>query len=216
MPKPTSFPQIKGQYSFIAGLDEAGRGPLAGPVIAAAVGFDFKNKETETKKLAEIGVKDSKQISANKREKMFATLMQEFPIGIGMADVSTIDSINILQATFLAMKRALTNLKRYAGEQPEFLILDGNQTIPNLSLRQKAIPKADEFVPLVSAASIIAKVTRDQLIIKLAKKYPAYGFERHKGYGTKEHMAALARHGPCPIHRRSFRPVKRALEINKT
>jgi ribonuclease HII len=198
------------RYSLLAGLDEAGRGPLAGPVVAAVVMI----KQPDLKRLDKLGLKDSKRLTAKKREEFYQLILANFPTGAGQCSPLTIDRINILQATFLAMKRALSDLSRHAGagQTPDFLILDGNQTIPNISLKQKAIPKADDKIAVVSAASIIAKVTRDDLIEKLAVQYPQYGFEKHKGYGTKLHLEALERFGPCEIHRRSFRPVKRVLK----
>lgn len=197
------------------GIDEAGRGPLAGPVVAAAVLFksgDFKIPEGREKEFNLI--RDSKKLSEKQRETAFALVQEFFHVGVGIVSAETIDRVNILQATFLAMKSAVSNLERTAGlrdkESSLVLLIDGNQEIPNLSLKQEAVVEGDGKVRSIAAASIIAKVTRDRLIILADHEYPAYGFARHKGYGTKEHMDALRKYGPTPIHRKSFRPVQLA------
>ncbi|MEA3273270.1 MAG: ribonuclease HII, partial [Patescibacteria group bacterium] len=172
----TLLKKLLQKYPLVAGMDEAGRGPLAGPVVAGIVAIKY----TDLSSLNKLGVKDSKKLSANKRELLYKQIKEKFPMGAGICSVETIDRINILQGTFLAMKRALTSLK----ESPNYLIVDGGIPIPNLSTPQIAKPKADELISLVSAASIIAKVTRDRIIVKLAEQYPQYGFEKHKGYGT--------------------------------
>lgn len=197
------------------GIDEAGRGPLAGPVVAAAVLFksgDFTIPEGREKDFALI--RDSKKLSEKQRETAFAIVQEFFHIGVGIISAETIDRVNILQATFLAMKAALSNLERTAGlrgkESSLVLLIDGNQELPNVSLRQVTVVEGDGLVKSIAAASIIAKVTRDRLIILADHEYPAYGFAQHKGYGTREHMDALRKYGPTPIHRKSFRPVQLA------
>ncbi|MCK5320072.1 ribonuclease HII [Candidatus Parcubacteria bacterium] len=192
---------------FIGGIDEAGRGPLAGPVVAACVVLDanFKiNKETQE-------IKDSKKLSAVKREKLVDVIFASFTeVGIGICDHATIDRINILQATFLAMKKAIGALK----QKPDFILTDGKFGIPNISIKQKAIINGDNLSLSIAAASIIAKVKRDEIMLELHEKYPQYGFDKHKGYGTKLHMEALQRHGSCPMHRKSFKPVAASLILN--
>jgi len=188
-------------YRLVGGIDEAGRGPLAGPVVAACVvcppGFVIK------KELALVN--DSKKLSEKKREMLF-DLIFEFllAIGIGICDHTTIDRINILEAAFLAMKKAIGALK----PKPDCLLLDGRLPIPNISLPQKAVVRGDAQVFTIAAASIVAKVTRDRLMAAMDERYPAYGFKRHKGYGTKFHCEQIKKLGPCPIHRRSFSPIK--------
>ncbi len=189
-------------FKFVGGIDEAGRGPLAGPVVAACVvfGADFKINNDKLKL-----VKDSKKLSPKKREELFTVIQEEvFDFGIGICDHQTIDRINILEASFLAMKKAISNLR----QKPNFIILDGKFLIPNISIPQKAIKQADNLVFSVAAASILAKVTRDRIMLEMHEKYPSYGFDKHKGYGTKLHLEKLREFGPCPIHRYSFRPVK--------
>lgn len=195
-------------YKLLGGIDEVGRGPLAGPVAAACVlmPFDFVIKD---KRLLEI--KDSKKLSEKKREELFDVIKENFPvIGIGLCDHGTIDRINILEATFLAMKKSLGSFKK----KPDFILVDGKFKIPNLSIEQKAVIKGDSSVFLIAIASIIAKVTRDRIMKKFDEKYPQYGFAQHKGYGTKFHMEALKVYGACEIHRKSFAPVARQLIIN--
>ncbi|MFA4833776.1 MAG: ribonuclease HII [Patescibacteria group bacterium] len=187
-------------YKLIASLDEAGRGPLAGPVVAACVvlpaGFIAEDEKLKL-------IADSKILNASRREELFSVIEEQFGIGIGICDNKTIDKINIFQATFLAMKKALGALK----EKPDFVLLDGGFKIPNYSGEQKNIIKGDSLVFSIAAASIIAKVTRDRLMKKFHEQYPQYGFDRHKGYGTKLHLENLKKYGPCPIHRFSFGPV---------
>jgi ribonuclease HII len=180
---------------LICGIDEAGRGPLAGPVVAAAVILDPKRRIR--------GLADSKVLAPERREEL-AVLIRERAIAwaTGSADVEEIDRINILHATMLAMTRAVAALPVV----PEEALVDGNRC-PTLACRVRAIVKGDRDVKSISAASIIAKTTRDALLRELDKVYPAYGFAQHQGCGTPEHLAALDRHGPCPIHRRSFAPV---------
>ena len=201
---------IKKGYRVIAGVDEVGRGSLAGPVMAAAI--VIRNPEFKVLKRL---VKDSKQLSARKREEVYEILKNFLQVkwGIGKVSEKVIDRINILEATKLAMKRAVINLERKLQKTTfcnlNFLILDGNIKV-DLDIPQKSIKKADSKVFSVAASSIIAKVTRDRLMIRLHKKYPQYCFSQHKGYGTKLHFKMLKIHGPCKIHRYSFSPVKRA------
>ncbi len=180
------------KYTYIAGIDEAGRGPLAGPVIAAAVIIpnDFSVE----------GIKDSKKLNPLQREKLYTEIMNHaLSVGIGAASHEEIDKLNILQATYLAMNRAVDNLKI----APDYLIIDGNG-LPKNKFPKKAIIKGDNRSISIAAASIIAKVTRDRLMDDFDKMWPAYNFARHKGYPTREHIAAIQKHGYCPIHRRSF------------
>lgn len=193
-------------YERVVGLDEAGRGPLAGPVVAAAVCFKANRDTISAKVLAEIVslpfLKDSKQLSSKKREEIYELLKQNPNIGWGIGRVGekVIDRINILEATKLAMKRAVNNLK----SKIDFLIIDGNFGI-NLEIPQKSIIKADQKVFSCAAASIIAKVSRDRMMLRYHKKYPQYAFDRHKGYPTKLHRESLRKYGLCELHRKSFR-----------
>lgn len=182
-----------------AGLDEVGRGPLAGPVVAAAVILDPQSPID--------GLADSKQLSAKRREQLAQQIKaQALAWSIGRAEVEEIDQINILQASLLAMQRALAGLQ----VQPDEALVDGRHC-PKLPCPCQPIVGGDRTVAAISAASIIAKVERDQELIAMEDAYPGYGFAQHKGYPTKAHLAALERLGPCPIHRRSFAPVKRLL-----
>ena len=194
-------------------LDEAGRGAIAGPVVAVAVGIKLKrqNAKGKMKKFLLKEVKDSKKLSKKKRGELYKILTEDPNIewGIGRVSEKVIDKINILEATKLAMKRAFKNLKHKTkrGEKlKNFLILDGNFKI-NLPVPQKTIIKADEKVLSCAIASILAKVTRDRMMERYHKKYPQYEFLKHKGYGTKLHLKMLKKYGPCKIHRRSFSPV---------
>ncbi|KKT25631.1 MAG: Ribonuclease HII [Parcubacteria group bacterium GW2011_GWA2_43_9b] len=197
-------------YDFVVGLDEVGRGPLAGPVIACAFCFYKKQNaqaklKTQNSKLKNLeNIKDSKKLSANQRAKWFEFLTTHLDVkwGIGIVSEKTIDRINILEATKLAMKRALENLKIEA----DYLLLDGNFLLDDLLINQKAMVRGDEKIWSCAAASIIAKVTRDRLMVKYHQKFPQYGFDSHKGYGTRQHFAAIQQHGPCAIHRLSFAP----------
>ncbi len=193
---------FKDGYKIIAGVDEAGRGPLAGPVAGAAVLIDKNNLPN----LKGIKIKDSKQLSEKQREEVFEAIKQEPRIKWSVSFVwpKVIDRINILKATELAWLRSLKKFKQW----PDFLFLDGNRTLNNLKIKQRAIVKGDEKILSVSLASIIAKVSRDRLMQRLDKKYPKYGFAQHKGYGTKLHLKRLRKFGPCEIHRKSFRPIK--------
>ena len=179
-------------YKAICGVDEAGRGPLAGPVFAAAVILP-EGLEID-------GVKDSKKLTEKKREELFDVIKSKaLAYCIASASVEEIESINILRADMLAMKRAVEGLKIKA----DFVMIDGNKT-PELNIPCEAIVKGDAKSESIAAASILAKVSRDRLMKDLAKKYPEYGFEKHKGYGTKEHREAILKYGPCEIHRPSF------------
>lgn len=224
-------------YDFVIGVDEAGRGPLAGPVVAAATlvrNFQLpitnfqtnSNDQSPNSKLWEL-VRDSKTLSEKQREKTFDFIHEHFYVGLGICDHKTIDRINILEATFLAMKKSLTDLITKIQETrckqipstnnqiskpmihgSKFIILvDGNKTIPNFSSGQRAIINGDKLVKSIAAASIVAKVTRDRLMLAMHEKYPIYGFDKHKGYGTKLHMDVIRDHGPSEIHRMSFEPL---------
>ena len=186
--------------ALIAGVDEAGRGPLAGPVIAAAVILNPAYLID--------GLNDSKVLTEKKRELLFDEITNHaLSYGIGSASVSEIDEMNILQATFLAMRRAVAQLT----QEPTEVWVDGNQD-PKLSYPTQLIVQGDALVPAISAASIIAKVTRDRLMQKLDAEFPGYGFAKHKGYGTKVHMEALRSLGATKHHRRSFAPVRQVME----
>lgn len=183
---------------LIAGVDEAGRGPLAGPVVAAAVILD------DLKPIK--GLADSKQLTASRREKLYDEIRAKaLCCSIAQASVEEIDRLNILNATMLAMQRAVQGLRL----KPAKVLVDGNR-LPPLDVLAEAIVSGDALVPAISAASILAKVTRDRLLDELDQLHPAYGFARHKGYGTAQHLQALMAHGPLPEHRRSFAPVARA------
>ena len=184
------------QELLIAGVDEAGRGPLAGPVIAAAVIF-YPDKPI-------LGVADSKKLSAKKREELYEIIINEsLAYGIGRADVEEIDRLNILQASLLAMQRAVEQLPI----KPNKVLVDGNRC-PSLPYASEAIVQGDDSVPVISAASILAKVTRDREMSEYDRQFPDYGFAQHKGYGTTAHCAAIRRFGVTPIHRLTFSPIK--------
>ncbi len=184
-------------YRLIAGLDEAGRGPLAGPVVAAAVIFDSEVKI--------VGLDDSKKLTENKREELFHVIQDKATtFGIGIVDNRIIDKINIHQATFLAMKRALNSM----AVKPDYTLVDGNLQIPGLEIAQEAVVDGDSLINVISAASILAKVTRDRIVIEYDAEYPEYGFANNKGYGTSEHLFALRKYGPTPLHRYSFANVE--------
>lgn len=179
-------------------MDEAGRGPLAGPVVAAAVilADDFNTA----------GIFDSKMLSPARREIQKNRIIQSSSLwGIGIVDHDIVDRINVLQASLLAMKRAIENLPL----NPDIILVDGRFEIPDLGIRQKAIINGDESETVISAASILAKTSRDEIMSGLDRQYPGYGFRKHKGYPTREHIAHLNRLGPCPVHRKSFRPVSK-------
>ncbi|MCH9764923.1 MAG: ribonuclease HII [Alphaproteobacteria bacterium] len=184
----------------IAGVDEAGRGPWAGPVVAAAVILSPDNLP--------VGLNDSKVLDAYERAALFDVIQDTADVGIGIADVARIDRDNILHATLAAMREAVSQLNLL----PRLALIDGNK-VPVLKCEARAIVKGDGKCLSISAASIIAKVTRDRMMAELARECPGYGFERHKGYGTPEHKAALNRLGVTPHHRRSFKPVQLALGL---
>ncbi len=184
---------------LVAGVDEAGRGPLAGPVVAAAVILDDQNPIA--------GLADSKKLSAARREWLFDEIRAKaLCCSIAQASVEEIEQLNILQATLLAMKRAVQGLRL----TPKKVLVDGNR-LPVLSMMAEAIVQGDALVPSISAASILAKVHRDRWCATMDLAYPQYGFSKHKGYGTAQHLAALQLHGACPEHRKTFRPVAEVL-----
>ncbi len=187
----------------VAGVDEAGRGPWAGPVVAAAVVLDAGSVPA--------GVTDSKQLSRARREALFAALRASARIGVGAASVAEIDRLNILAATLVAMRRAVDDL----GVAPAHVLIDGNRA-PQLACPATAVVGGDQRSLSIAAASIVAKVTRDCIMARLARRYPGFGWERNAGYGTPEHRAALARLGVTPHHRRSFAPIARLLAAGRT
>jgi ribonuclease HII len=193
-------------YTFVAGVDEAGRGPLAGPVVAAAVifpnawakaGFDERLRD----------LNDSKQLTKTQREDFFAILtsLSAIRYAISIVDAATIDRINILQATHRAMNQALARLQ----PPPDHVLVDG-KPVKTMTVPHTAIIQGDTLSYSIAAASVLAKVTRDRMMLEFDRQYPGYGFAEHKGYGTPQHLAAIARLGPCRIHRRSFAPFKAA------
>lgn len=182
-------------YRSIAGVDEAGRGPLAGPVVAGAViikNIRFKER-----------IDDSKKLTAKRREDAYREILKKSIVGVGIIDERTIDKVNIYQATKKAMQMAISRLKI----PPDYVIVDGNMKIAT-KCPLKCIVGGDSKSLSIAAASIVAKVTRDRIMVEYDKLYPQYGFAKHKGYGTKEHMAAIKNHGASPIHRNSFHPIK--------
>lgn len=184
---------------LVAGVDEAGRGPLAGPVVAAAVILDDLHPIA--------GLRDSKQLSARRRDQLYDEIRAKaLCCCIAEASVEEIDQLNILHATMLAMRRAVEGLRL----PPAKVLVDGNR-LPRLAVRAEAVVGGDAIVPAISAASILAKVTRDRWCAEVDAQWPQYGFAAHKGYGTAAHLAALRAHGPCALHRRSFAPVAAAL-----
>lgn len=242
-------------YGFVIGIDEAGRGPLAGPVIASAValrnfqfprlpkpgtggqaisnlayrqaGFQINSNDQISNDKNWDLIRDSKTLSHKQREDIFDFIHENFHVGVGICDHGIVDRINILEATYLAAKKAIpdlfrkinqetrnnkqTNSKSQIANLKTIILFDGNKTIPNLSMEQKTVVNGDKTVKSISAASIVAKVMRDRIMLEMHQKYPQYRFDKHKGYGTKLHMEALQKYGPCEIHRRSFAPVKAVL-----
>jgi ribonuclease HII len=190
----------------VAGVDEAGRGPLAGPVVAAAAILPSKWAQSGLPRELE-GLNDSKQLTAAQRERFFAfiTSCGEIEFGIAQVDAALIDEINILQATHRAMNDALAKLQ----PAPEHALVDG-RPVTTMRVPQTAIVKGDARSYSIAGASVLAKVTRDRLMLEFDRQWPVYGFAGHKGYGTAQHLAAITAHGPCPIHRRSFAPLKPA------
>lgn len=188
-------------YARVAGLDEAGRGPLAGPVVAAAV---ILPPETFLQ-----GVDDSKRVSPARRQNLYDNIKQSAQaVGIGLARCWEIDAVNILEATRLAMVRAIAKLS----DKPDYLLLDAIR-IPSLQIPQEPIVKGDRLSHSIAAASIIAKVTRDRIMAYWDTRYPQYGWRNNKGYGTRDHLEAIRRFGPCPLHRKTFRGVFHAMEL---
>jgi len=188
------------EYELVAGVDEAGRGPLAGPVVAAAVVLDPGTPID--------GLRDSKQLTALARERLAEIIRERaYAWSLGRADAADIDRINILQATLLAMARSVEGLPT----SPHHVLVDGLHC-PRLACTVEAVVGGDRRFASISAASILAKVSRDAEMVELDCRYPQYGFKRHKGYPTAEHREALRRHGPCPFHRRSFAPVRDLIE----
>ncbi|MGZ8187748.1 MAG: ribonuclease HII [Methylosarcina sp.] len=191
------------EQCLIAGVDEAGRGPLAGPVVAAAVILD------PTRPIA--GLADSKLISEKKRLALFKAIQERaLAWSVAESNIEEIDRLNILQATLLAMQRAINHLRVV----PEYALIDGN-VLPALSMPAQAIVQGDRTVPEISAASIIAKVYRDQIMCNYGKMYPGFSFHIHKGYGTKQHLAEIERFGPVAVHRKSFKPIKDQLQKDR-
>jgi ribonuclease HII len=190
---------------WICGVDEAGRGPLVGAVVAGAVVLDPKNPIE--------GLKDSKKLTAARREYLYEQIMEKAKAwGVGEASPAEIDEINILQATMLAMRRAIEDLTIRLGVWPDKALIDGNRC-PELPISAEAIIKGDAKEPAISAASIVAKVTRDRQMMALHDLHPEYGFAQHMGYPTEAHFAALKQYGACDQHRRSFSPVRKVLEL---
>ena len=193
--KPEQVPLAWSPRGLVAGVDEAGRGPLAGPVVAAAVILDARQPIA--------GLADSKKLTALRREKLFDEILAKaLCCSIAEASVEEIERLNILQATMLAMQRAVEGLRL----KPGHVLVDGNR-LPTLGMTSEAIVKGDATVPAISAASILAKVTRDRWCAQVDVDYPQYGFAGHKGYGTAAHLQALQEHGACPLHRKTFAPV---------
>jgi ribonuclease HII len=187
----------------VAGVDEAGRGPWAGPVVAAAV--ILRKKEIPS------GLRDSKKLSAKKREALFPIIMQQAWVGIGVSEVEEIDRMNILEATLLAMRRAVAALP----VSPDKVLVDGN-VMPRLNCPTETIIGGDDKSLSIAAASIVAKVTRDNIMAKLHHDYPQFGWLKNAGYGTADHIAALNQHGPTPLHRKSFKPIKALLMVSES
>lgn len=186
-------------YRMVAGIDEAGRGPLAGPVVAAAVILPRGVMLPE--------VNDSKQLTEEKREELFDLICRDaLAVGVGVGEHDVIDRINILQATLCAMRDAVLSLSM----KPDFLLIDGISSVP-MNIPQRTVKKGDSLSLSIAAASIIAKVTRDRMMVDYDAQYPGYGFASHKGYAAASHLAAIASLGPCPIHRKSFSGVKEHL-----
>ena len=197
--KSEQVPLVWGTQGLLAGVDEAGRGPLAGPVVAAAVILDERQPIR--------GLADSKVLSPKQRARLYDEILAKaLCCSVAQASVQEIDELNILQATLLAMRRAVEGLRL----KPIKVLVDGNR-LPALAVMAEAVVGGDAKVAAISAASILAKVTRDRWCEEFALQYPQYGFAAHKGYGTAEHLAALQLHGACPEHRRSFRPVAAVL-----
>ena len=212
-------------YKTIAGVDEAGRGPWAGPIIAAAAVINIKNSRGFTRgrqkfprvysgqaKIKELGIKDSKKLTPKKREEIYNIITKDFKTldvnwAIGRVSAAELNKIGLAQAGKLVLKRAVENLKT----KPDYLLIDAFR-IPGLNIPQSPIIKGDDKSISIALASIIAKVTRDKIMTELDKKYPEYRFARHKGYGTKEHLGALKKYGICPEHRVNYKPIGRIID----
>ncbi len=212
MPNPTFDYEIKliaSGFSSICGIDEVGRGPLAGPVVACAAVIDSNSINIPEFSGRWGKIRDSKKLSAAQREKWYKILTECGKIrwAIGIVSEKIIDEVNILEATKLAMEQAFKKLN-IIPQNEIYILIDGNFTLEKIDLNQKAVPQGDEKIISVAAASIIAKVTRDRMMMEYHIDYPQYDFAKHKGYGTKTHIEAIKKFGPCPIHRRSFEPVK--------
>lgn len=190
--------------TLVCGLDEAGRGPWAGPVVACALMFTAQLKLPK--------LKDSKHLSEDRRNEFYELLTRKAAYGVGMASSEEIDRLGLLKANNTAFQRALEELKT-KGHTPSFILVDGRDRL-NLPRPWKTIIKGDEKVKIIACASIIAKVVRDRIMDELAVKYPQYGFQSHKGYGTREHQDALKKYGSCDIHRKSFAPVHQLLQLS--
>ncbi|USG62195.1 ribonuclease HII [Sneathiella marina] len=196
------FPDLsleQAETGIVAGVDEVGRGPFAGPVVAAAVILDQNQIPA--------GIQDSKKLSRAARERLFVDITNSSLVGLGEASVEEIDEINILQASLLAMRRAVADLK----SRPDFVLVDGNKD-PDLGIKTRTVVKGDAISLSIAAASIVAKVTRDRKMCALAKAYPHYGWEKNAGYGTAEHRKGLREFGVTPLHRRSFAPIRALLQ----
>jgi ribonuclease HII len=199
MQNSAEIPKNSNSIRYVAGVDEVGIGPLAGPVLACAVILDPAQPIE--------GLADSKSISEKRRQALAEEIQQRaLSVSIGRASVEEIDQLNVLKASHLAMRRALAGLSL----EPDHVLVDGNK-VPEMDYSAEAIVQGDKTVDSISAASIVAKVTRDEELIALAQEYPGYGFESHKGYPTAQHRRALRTMGPCPAHRRSYAPVQAAL-----
>ncbi len=208
---------IVDNYSAVIGVDEVGRGPLVGPVVAAAaVVRDATLYSMSVEDLYAHDdrwrlVRDSKSLSIKQRTIARDFVEEQFITAIGLCDHVTIDRINILEASFLAMKKAIQILQKQIPSEQFIALIDGDKVMPSYSGVQRAVPQGDQNVMSIAAASIIAKVTRDAMMVALHQQYPQYGFDKHKGYGTRQHMEALRRYGPTPLHRKSFKPVRKIL-----
>lgn len=188
---------------LVAGIDEAGRGPLAGPVVAACLYVPLENRKHPVWK----DVHDSKKLTPLKREILFPIIQSQSIFGVGEASAEEIDALNILQATFLAMQRAVSDMTRAFSLTPDLVLVDGNRLPPALPCPAQFLVKGDSLSISIGAASILAKVTRDRLMSTLHAEFPAYGWDRNAGYGTPEHLTALESCGPCSHHRKSFAPI---------
>ncbi len=191
-------------HTMIIGVDEAGRGPWAGPVVAAAVWLPEKMRNRACQEEL-LRINDSKKVNSTKRLSLFDFICAEGKVGIGIKSAYWVDRLNILGATFRAMCQAIQKLAQNLETPIEYVLVDGNLEIPDLGCSQRTIVRGDAAERLIAAASIVAKVTRDRLMLKYDQAYPQYGFASHKGYGTMKHRENLKRFGPCPLHRKSFK-----------